>query len=128
MLNNVMPQRGVFFSLLTSHTDRMVAAANATLRLISGLGNRAGQRRADRRGQPQRDQRRRIKAEFIQLLYESFTTPINRDQLHTLILDLDRVLDTLQSVANAVNIYHISRFDARGARQWRRWPPMPACA
>ena len=35
MLNNVMPQRGVFFSLLTSHTDRMVAAANATLRLIS---------------------------------------------------------------------------------------------
>jgi hypothetical protein len=22
MLNNVMPQRGVFFSLLTSHTDR----------------------------------------------------------------------------------------------------------
>ena len=39
MLNNVMPQRGVFFSLLVAHTDRLVAAANATLRLISGLGN-----------------------------------------------------------------------------------------
>ena len=40
-------------------------------------------------------------------MYESFTTPINRDQLHTLILDLDRVLNTLQSVANAVNMYNI---------------------
>ena len=39
MLNNVMPQRGVFFNLLSLHTDRMVSGANATLRLISGLGN-----------------------------------------------------------------------------------------
>ena len=39
MLDNVMPQRGVFFSLLVSHTDRLVAAGNATLRLVTGLGN-----------------------------------------------------------------------------------------
>ena len=99
MLNNVMPQRGTFFELLGSHTDRLVAGANATMRLVSGLGNRgvdaaalieevnANESSADR-----------IKADFIQLLYESFTTPINREQLHTLILDLDRILDTLQSV------------------------------
>ena len=28
MLNNVMPQRGAFFSLLVAHTDRLVAGAN----------------------------------------------------------------------------------------------------
>ena len=108
MLNNVMPQRGTFFELLGSHTDRLVAGANATMRLVSGLGNRgvdaaalieevnANESSADR-----------IKADFIQLLYESFTTPINREQLHTLILDLDRILDTLQSVANAIAMYNI---------------------
>ena len=37
MLNNVMQQRGKFFALLAAHTDRLVAGANATLRLISGL-------------------------------------------------------------------------------------------
>jgi uncharacterized protein Yka (UPF0111/DUF47 family) len=109
MLNNVMPQRGTFFELLTSHTERLVAGANATLRLISGLGNVGDQHtlliEEVNSNETSADQ---IKADFIRLLYESFTTPINRDQLHTLILDLDRVLDTLQSGANAINMYNIT--------------------
>jgi len=108
MLNNVMPQRGVFFNLLVAHTDRLVAAANATLRLISGLGN------------PQFDTTPLIdevnlnetsaddlKGQLIRLLYESFTTPINRDQIHTLTMDLDRVVDSIQSVANSIATHHI---------------------
>ena len=45
---------------------------------------------------------------MITLLHKSFTTPINRDQIHTLTLDLDRVLDTLQDVANSVSMYNIT--------------------
>jgi predicted phosphate transport protein (TIGR00153 family) len=109
MLNNVMPKRGAFFELLAAHTQRVVAGANATLRLISSLGQpnansealieevRACETSADT-----------IKADLIRLLYESFTTPINRDQLHTLTLDLDRVLDGLQHVADAISSYHIA--------------------
>jgi hypothetical protein len=108
MLNNVMPKRSEFFKLLAAHTDRLVAGANATLRLISGLGTHAEQDAGlieeVNVNETSADE---IKAQFIRMLYESFTTPINRDQLHTLIRDLDRVLDTLQSVANAVNVYHI---------------------
>ena len=108
MLNNVMPKRSEFFNLLAAHTDRLVAGANATLRLISGLGTHAEQDAGlieeVNVNETSADE---IKAQFIRMLYESFTTPINRDQLHTLIRDLDRVLDTLQSVANAVNVYHI---------------------
>lgn len=114
MLNNVMPQRGVFFSLLSSHTDRLVAGANATLRLITGLGNpnidsaalidevNVNEASADD-----------VKAELIKLLYESFTTPINRDLIHTLALDLDRVIDALQSVANSIAVYHIDNSTPR---------------
>lgn len=109
MLQNVMPQRGAFFNLLAAHTERLVAGASATLRLITGLGNQGEQTAAlieeVNLNETSADS---IKAEFIKLLYESFTTPINRDQLHTLILDLDRVLDTLQSVANAVSMYNIT--------------------
>jgi uncharacterized protein Yka (UPF0111/DUF47 family) len=108
MLDNVMPQRGVFFSLLVSHTDRLVAAGNATLRLITGLGN------------PQFDTAPLIdevnlnetsaddlKDQLIHLLYASFATPINRDQIHTLTMDLDRVVDSIQSVANSIATHHI---------------------
>lgn len=109
MLNNVMPQRSTFFNLLAAHTDRLVAGASATLRLLTGLGNQGEHTDAlieeVNLNETSADS---IKAEFIKLLYESFTTPINRDQLHTLILDLDRVLDTLQSVANAVTMYNIT--------------------
>jgi uncharacterized protein Yka (UPF0111/DUF47 family) len=108
MLNNVMPKRGTFFNLLAAHTDRLVAGASATLRLIAGLGNQ-GEQSAQLIEEVNQNETSAdgIKAEFIKLLYESFTTPINRDQLHTLILDLDRVLDTLQSVANAITMYNI---------------------
>jgi uncharacterized protein Yka (UPF0111/DUF47 family) len=109
MLNNVMPHRSSFFNLLAAHTDRLLAGASATLRLVTGLGSPSEQTDAlieeVNLNETSADG---IKAEFIKLLYESFTTPINRDQLHTLILDLDRVLDTLQSVANAIPMYNIS--------------------
>lgn len=110
MFENVMPLRSSFFNLLAVHTDRLVAGASATLRLIAGLGNQGDSAQAlieeVNLNETSADS---IKAEFIKLLYESFTTPINRDQLHTLILDLDRVLDTLQSVANAVAMYRIEQ-------------------
>lgn len=113
MLNNVIPQRGTFFQLLGAHTERLMAGSNATLRMISALGNEDDQHAAlieeVNLNETSADQ---IKDQFIHLLYESFTTPINRDQLHTLIRDLDRVLDRLQSVANAVNMYSISRSTA----------------
>jgi hypothetical protein len=34
-----MPQRKEFYERLAAHSDRVVAGANATLRLIAGLGN-----------------------------------------------------------------------------------------
>lgn len=113
MLDNVMPQRETFFSLLGLHADRLVAGANATLRLVTGLGIPSEHNSAlieeVNLNEGSADQ---IKADFIHLLYESFTTPVNREQLHTLILDLDRVLDTLQSVANAITMYNIPKSTA----------------
>ena len=49
----------------------------------------------------------KIKYELIQLLHRSFTTPINRDQIHTLTVELDLVLNAIQDVANAVGMYNI---------------------
>jgi uncharacterized protein Yka (UPF0111/DUF47 family) len=108
MLNNVMPQRGVFFNLLTALTDRMVAASNANMRLVSGLGNpNAGSQALIDEVNFNENSADDIKAELIKLLYESFTTPINRDQIHTLTLDIDRIIDALQGVANRISIYNI---------------------
>jgi predicted phosphate transport protein (TIGR00153 family) len=109
MFKALMPRRREFFDLLAAHSDRMVAAANAALRLIQALGT-AG---ADiemlvkevAHNEKSADQ---IKVELIALLHKSFTTPINRDQIHTLAIDLDRVLHALRHVANAIEMYNIT--------------------
>ena len=41
MLSSLMPQRKEFYVLLATLSDRVVAGANATLRLLNGLGNNA---------------------------------------------------------------------------------------
>lgn len=108
MFSSLMPQRKEFFELLAAHSDRVVAGANATLRLVNGLGEgtedipalvaevNMNEKSADK-----------IKAELITLLHKSFTTPINRDQIHTLTIELDNVLNALQDVANSVGMYSI---------------------
>lgn len=109
MLSNLTQKRNPFFELLASHTTRMVAGGNATLRLITGLGQPGAQTLAlIEEVHEYETSADKILEDLIRLLYESLSTPINRDQLHTLALDLDRVLDELQHVCNAVGAYHIN--------------------
>jgi predicted phosphate transport protein (TIGR00153 family) len=108
MFSSMMPQRREFFDLLTAHTDRLVAGANATLHLVNAIGQ--GREETDRLIKEvdfNEQSGDKIKAELIVLLHKSFITPINRDEIHTLTLELDKILDTLQDVANAVSMYNI---------------------
>ena len=109
--SNFLPKRAEFFAFLAAHTDRVVAAANATSRLVNGLGNPAGAAETANlidEVNSNATSGDRIKDDFVQILYEAFTTPISRDLLHTLILNLDRVLGKLQNVADAVSMYGVT--------------------
>ena len=113
MLSSLMPQRKEFYVLLATLSDRVVAGANATLRLLNGLGNNAEDLPTlvaevsllEQAGD-------KIKAEVITLLHRSFTTPINRDQIHSLVIELDGVLNALEDVARAVAMYNIKESTA----------------
>ena len=108
MFKALMPQRREFYDLLAAHSDRVVAGANAVLRLIQSLGNPgADVGTLAKEVALSENSSGQIKAELIALLHKSFTTPINRDQIHTLTIDLDRVLHSLRHVANAVDMYNI---------------------
>jgi uncharacterized protein Yka (UPF0111/DUF47 family) len=103
MFSSLMPQRKEFYELLAAHSDRVVAGANATLRLVNSLGL-GSQDTAALVSEVNTNEKSadKIKAELITLLHKSFTTPINRDQIHTLTIELDNVVNALQDVANAV--------------------------
>lgn len=108
MFSSMMPQRREFYDLLASHSDRVMAASNAVLRLVNALGTDSGEtseliKEVDL-NELSGD---KIKADLIALLHKSFITPISRDDIHTLTVELDKILDALQDVATAVGMYHI---------------------
>jgi uncharacterized protein len=109
MFSSMMPQRREFFDLLVAHSDKLVASANATLRIVNTLspGNAEDIALLVKEVDFNEKSGDKIKADVIALLHKSFITPLNRDEIHTLTIELDRVLGALQKVANAVGMYNI---------------------
>ena len=109
MFSGFMPQRREFFDLLAAHSDRVVASANATLRIINTLGTGNDDEIALLVKEVDFNEKSgdKIKADVIALLHKSFITPLNRDEIHSLTLELDKVLGALRNVANAISMYNI---------------------
>ncbi len=115
MFSSLMPQRREFYELLAAHSDRVVAGANAMLRLVNSLGERNQDVAALAQEVDQNEKGAdKIKAALIQLLHKSFTTPINRDQIHTLTIEIDQVINALRRVAQAVEMYNITDSTVEG--------------
>ena len=115
MFSSLMPQRKEFFDLLAAHSDRVVAGANAVLRLVNNLGTHNDEIPALAAEVDTHEKKAdKIKAELVVLLHKSFTTPINRDQIHTLTIELDNVINALQDVAHVVGMYNIKESTAEG--------------
>lgn len=109
MFSGLMPQRREFFDLLVAHSDKLVASANAALRIVNTLGTGNDEEIALLVKEVDFNEKSgdKIKADTTALLHRSFITPLNRDEIHTLSMELDRVLGALQKVANAVGMYNV---------------------
>ncbi|GBG13228.1 phosphate transport regulator [Novimethylophilus kurashikiensis] len=108
MFSGLMPQRVAFFELLAAHSDRVVASANATLRLVNNLGTgNDGIELLVKEVDFNEKSGDKIKAELISLLHKSFITPLDRDEIHNLTLEMDKILSALRNVANAIEMYNI---------------------
>ncbi len=109
----MLPKRTEFFELLGAHAERVLAGANAMLRLINSLDSDnadvAPLIQEVNMNEASADQ---IKAELLSMLHKAFVTPLNRDQVYALTMDIDRVMNAIQDVAQAVSIYHITSVPA----------------
>ncbi len=109
MLNKLMPREGKFFDLFNAHAAQIVEGGRALAQFIAnpevsaGLAERidAAEHAADK-----------ITHETITLLHKTFITPIDRDQIHQLINNMDDILDLIQDTAESVVLYDIKRTSA----------------
>jgi hypothetical protein len=109
MFSRLMPREGRFFDLFNAHAVQIVEGGRALSRLFADFESSAvyaeqidvAERNADK-----------ITHETIALLHKTFITPIDRDQIHQLITNMDDVLDLVQDTAESIVLYDIRRVSA----------------
>jgi hypothetical protein len=53
-----------------------------------------------------------VERTIIEELHKTFITPIDREDIHTLAINVDRALDILNSISRKIEIYHIRQVPA----------------
>jgi predicted phosphate transport protein (TIGR00153 family) len=108
MFGRFMPQEGKFFDLFNAHAKEIIRGADALVALMSALNRSAAEAHAHAKAIDTIEARADdITRETIALLHSTFITPLDRDEIHQLISQMDDVLDTIQDAARTVTTYDI---------------------
>ncbi len=108
MFGRFMPTEGRFFELFNLHAHEIVEGGKELVALMNALGEGATDLRdhanaidaIEKRGD-------NYTRETIQLLHKTFITPLDREEIHQLISNMDDVLDLMQDAAESVSLYDI---------------------
>ncbi|HEY0857221.1 MAG TPA: DUF47 domain-containing protein [Albitalea sp.] len=107
LFGKLLPREGNFFELFNQHGDLIVQGARAFIMLIENYADAAlREKYADEVGNAER-QADRITAEVNRLLHKTFITPIDREQIHSLINAMDDILDLLQDATETMSLYDV---------------------
>ena len=104
MFGRLMPREGRFFELFNEHAAQVVQGSRELAALMASgddLERRAHnvesiEKRADR-----------ITRSTIELLHKTFITPIDRDDIHQLISEMDNILDLIEDSAQLMFLYDV---------------------
>ena len=107
LFSKLLPKEGNFFELFNQHADRIVEAAQAFEQLVDNYAD--PQLRVKYNQEVDKAERAadRVTAEVNRLVHTTFITPIDREQIHSLISLMDDVADLLQDSAETMALYDI---------------------
>ena len=104
MFSKLIPREARFFDLFNAHAAQIVEGGRALAQLFTSF-EAAGVHAA--RIDAAEHNADKITHETIALLHKTFITPIDRDQIHQLITNMDDILDLIQDTAESIVLYDI---------------------
>ena len=104
MFGRLMPKEGRFFDLFNDHAALVVDAAHELNLFMSDMGNREAHAQNVSSIEKKAD---KITYETIHLLHQTFVTPLDREDIHKLISNMDDILDLMEDVAECVVLYDV---------------------
>ncbi|MBP6483155.1 MAG: DUF47 domain-containing protein [Rhodoferax sp.] len=107
LFGKLLPREGNFFEMFNQHADRIVEAAQAFSKLVanySDLDLRAKYNQEVDNAERAAD---RVTHDCNKAIHITFITPIDREQIHSLINTMDDVADLIQDSAETMALYDV---------------------
>ncbi len=106
MFGRLMPREGRFFDYFVLHAEQLVLGAKELRALLDNVAELPERKRSIEKIEHRAD---KITHECMQLLHHTFITPIDRDEIHQLIVRMDDILDLMEDVSQCMFLYDISK-------------------
>ena len=103
----LLPREGNFFELFNQHADRIVEAAHAFSQLVANYNDPHLREKYNQDVDNAERAADRVTHEVNRTLHKTFITPIDREQIHSLINTMDDVADLIQDSAETMALYDV---------------------
>ena len=107
LFEKLMPRDGNFFEMFNQHADRIVEAARAFSQLVANYSDINLREQYNRDVDSAERAADRVTHDVNKALHKTFITPIDREQIHTLINTMDDVCDLIQDSAETMALYDV---------------------
>lgn len=109
MLGRLLPQEMGFFELFKESGDHMVAAMREFQRMLEYPNEMESRSRQIKELEHKADD---VTHRTMVLLHRTFITPLDREDIHTLIKTMDDILDFIDASAQRLFLYEVRRIPA----------------
>ncbi|MBS0315737.1 MAG: DUF47 domain-containing protein [Proteobacteria bacterium] len=103
----LLPRDGNFFEMFNRHAERIVEAAHAFAQLVANYADYDLREKYTRDVDHAERAADRVTHEVNKALHKTFITPIDREQIHSLINAMDDVADLIQDSAETMKLYDV---------------------
>ncbi|NBO02989.1 MAG: DUF47 domain-containing protein [Betaproteobacteria bacterium] len=107
MFSRLLPADGSFFEHFDKLATQVVEGNKVLVELLHRFDDLAARRQLIAKVDDIEKSADKTTLDTIAMAHKTFITPIDRDQIHTLVNALDDVLDLVQDVAEAVVLYDL---------------------
>ena len=107
LFGKLLPREGNFFEMFNQHADCIVDAAHAFAQLVAHYNDPHLREKYAQDVDNTERAADRVTHEVSKAVHKTFITPIDREQIHTLINTMDDVADLIQDSAETMTLYDV---------------------
>ena len=107
LFGKLLPREGNFFEMFNQHADRIVEAAVSFSKLVAHYNDPILREKYATEVDHAERAADRVTQDVNRAIHKTFITPIDREQIHSLINTMDDVADLIQDSAETMSLYDV---------------------